>query len=70
MTAGEPEAGRADQGRPEPHRVRLPGFTADTEMGLGDLIKRGTSLVGIRPCGSCLDRAANLNRWMVFAGRR
>lgn len=70
MRADEPEAGRADQGRPEPHRVRMPGFTADTEMGLGDVIKRGTSLVGIRPCGSCLERAANLNRWMVFAGRR
>jgi hypothetical protein len=66
----EPEAGRVDKGRPEPHRVRLPGFIAETEVGLGEVIKRATSLVGIRPCGSCLERAANLNRWMVFSGRR
>jgi hypothetical protein len=70
MTPDKPEAGRADQGRPEPHRVRLPGFTAEPEVGLGDVIKRATSLVGIRPCGSCLERAAHLNRWMVFSGRR
>lgn len=70
MRPAEPGAERADQGRPEPHRVRLPGFIAETEVGLGDVIKRATSLVGIRPCGSCLERAANLNRWMVFSGRR
>jgi hypothetical protein len=70
MTPDKPEAGRVDQERPEPHRVRLPGFTAEQEVGLGEVIKRATSLVGIRPCGSCLERAANLNRWMVFSGRR
>jgi hypothetical protein len=64
------EAGRADEDRPAPHRVRLPGFIAETEVGLGDVIKRATSLVGIRPCGSCLERAASLNRWVVFSGRR
>jgi len=53
-----------------PHQVRLPGFVADTEVGLGELIKRATSLVGIRPCGPCEQRAASLNRWMVFSGRR
>jgi hypothetical protein len=70
MRPDEPEAVGADEGRPESHRVRLPGFTAETEVGLGEVIKRATSLVGIRPCGSCLERAANLNRWMVFSGRR
>jgi hypothetical protein len=70
MRPDEREAGRADQGGPESHRVRLPGFTAETEVGLGEVIKRATSRVGIRPCGSCLERAANLNRWMVFSGRR
>jgi hypothetical protein len=70
MTPDEPEAGRVDQEQPEPHRVRLPGFTAETEVGLGEVIKRATSLVGIRPCGSCLERAATLNRWMIFSGRQ
>jgi hypothetical protein len=55
---------------PAPQRVRLPGFTAGTEVGLGDVIKRATSLAGIRPCGSCLERAAALNRWLVFSRRR
>jgi hypothetical protein len=57
-------------GHPAPHRVRLPGFSADTEVGLGDVVKRAASLAGIRPCGSCRDRAARLNRWMVLHGRR
>ncbi|WP_306212870.1 hypothetical protein [Actinoplanes sp. RD1] len=52
------------------HRVRLPGFVADTEVGLGDVIKRTTTFAGIRPCGPCSERAAALNRWLVFTGRR
>jgi hypothetical protein len=51
---------------PEPHRVRLPGFIRDQEIGLGDAVKRVTYAVGIRPCGGCERRAAALNRWMVF----
>ena len=51
------------------HRVRLPGFIADQEVGLGDVIKRATSYVGIKPCGRCQKRAAALNRWAVFTGR-
>jgi hypothetical protein len=70
MSREEPKAGRGDRGESTPRRVRLPGFTAETEVGLGDVIKRATSLAGIRPCGSCLERAASLNRWMVFSGRR
>ena len=27
-----------------PYRVRIPGFVAETEVGLGDVIKRATSL--------------------------
>jgi hypothetical protein len=64
------EVGHADNGVPQPHRIRLPGFVVETEVGLGEVIKRTTSLVGIRPCGSCLERAASLNRWVVFSGRR
>jgi hypothetical protein len=51
------------------YRVRLPGFITDKEVGLGDVIKRATSAVGIRPCGGCARRAEALNRWMVFSSR-
>jgi hypothetical protein len=70
MSQEEPMTEHSDQAEPAPHRVRLPGFIAETEVGLGDMIKRATSLAGIRPCGPCLERAASLNRWMVFSGRR
>jgi hypothetical protein len=49
------------------HRVRLPGFIRDEEVGLGDLVKRLTYAIGVRPCGSCEKRAAALNRWMVVS---
>ena len=48
------------------HRVRLPGFHIEQEVGLGDVIKRASAVVGIRPCGGCDKRAATLNRWMTF----
>jgi hypothetical protein len=51
------------------HRVRLPGFIADDEIGLGDLIRRATSYVGIKACGGCEQRARALNGWLVFAPR-
>jgi hypothetical protein len=54
----------------QPHRVRLPGFLEDEEIGLGDVVRRATSYVGIKPCGGCQQRAAALNRWVVFTGRR
>lgn len=54
----------------QPYRVRLPGFITEEEIGLGDVIKRTTSAFGIRPCGGCERRAAMMNRWLVFSGRR
>ena len=54
----------------QPYKMRLPGFITDEDVGLGDVIKRATSAVGIRPCGSCEQRAAALNRWLAFSGRR
>lgn len=53
-----------------PRRIRLPGFITDEDIGLGDVIKRATSAVGIKPCGGCGRRAAALNRWVVFTGPR
>jgi len=52
------------------HRIRLPGFVADDEIGLGDVIKRATSAIGFRACAACERRAAALNRWLVFTRRR
>lgn len=53
-----------------PYRVRLPGFITDEPVGLGDAVKRATSLVGIRPCAPCTARAEKLNSWVVLTGRR
>ena len=53
-----------------PRRVRLPGFIADEEIGLGDVIKRATSYFGMQTCGGCEGRAAALNRWMIFTNRQ
>ncbi len=52
-----------------PYQVRLPGFTAGLDIGLGDVVKKLTYAAGIEPCGGCQRRAAGLNRWMRFVGR-
>jgi hypothetical protein len=51
----------------QPHRVRLPGFLIEEEIGLGDAIKRTTYAMGIKPCSGCEKRATALNRWMHFS---
>jgi hypothetical protein len=58
-----------EQGQRPRYQVRLPGFIPDEEIGLGDVIKRVTYAVGIKPCGGCERRAAVLNRWVSFSGR-
>jgi hypothetical protein len=50
----------------QPHRIRLPGFIKEEEVGLGDVIKKVTYAMGIKPCTGCEKRAAVLNRWMRF----
>ena len=40
-----------DQPEREPYRVRLPGFISDQDVGLGDVIKRATHAIGVKPCG-------------------
>jgi hypothetical protein len=54
----------------QPYRVSLPGFVTEEDIGLGDVVKRVTYAFGIKPCGGCERRAATLNRWAVFGGRR
>jgi hypothetical protein len=56
-----------DKSKSEPSPVRLPGFLNEKDIGLGDVIKRVTSYVGITPCGGCEARAAALNRRFVFS---
>ncbi len=55
-----------DSTKAEPYRVRLPAFISDDEIGLGDIVKRVTYAVGIKPCGGCERRTSALNRWMIF----
>ena len=69
MTKASDSNDSPDQSEHPSHRVRLPGFMTDEEIGLGDVIKRATSYIGIKPCGGCEHRADALNRWMVFARR-
>jgi hypothetical protein len=66
MTKAAKRKNSRDQSELPRHRVRLPGFVTAEEIGLGDVIKRATSYLGLRPCGGCKQRAAALNRWMVF----
>ena len=54
----------------EPYRLRIPGFLVEFEIGLGDVIKRATGAVGIKPCGGCLKRADALNQWVSFSRKR
>jgi hypothetical protein len=65
--AGKKPENQSERG---PYRVRLPGFISDTDVGLGDVVKRATSSIGIKPCRGCEKRAAALNRRFVFTGRR
>jgi hypothetical protein len=67
MNRKETSKNRAQEPQPHPHRVRLPGFLIEEEIGLGDAIKRATYAMGIKPCGGCEKRAAALNQWMHFS---
>jgi hypothetical protein len=63
-------SGDAAQNQSGPHRVRLPGFISEEDIGLGEIVQRVTHTLGIKPCGGCKRRAAALNRWVVFTGPR
>ena len=57
---------KATQNEATVHRVRLPAFIVEEEIGLGDIIKRATYAIGITPCAGCERRADKLNKWMSF----
>jgi hypothetical protein len=71
MSQDDIKRDRLDMGKQHPgYHVRLPGFiTRDVEIGLGDVIKRATASVGIQPCSGCAERAAKMNRWVIFTNR-
>lgn len=48
--------------------IRLPGLIKDDVVGVGDIIKRVTSTMGIQPCGGCKRRAQALNRVLAVSG--
>jgi len=66
----EPASGPPPAETRPPHRLSLPRFLVKHEIGLGDLIKRVTSALGIKPCVGCERRATVLNRWLVLSGIR
>lgn len=69
--SGDEQAGPpADSNRQKPRQVRLPGFISEEAVGLGDVIKRATAVVGIKPCGGCAQRAEALNRRVQFTSRQ
>lgn len=66
MSGEGTESHAGKEGERQARRVHLPGFVRDEDVGLGDVVKRVVSSAGIRPCGGCRQRAAALNRWLVF----
>jgi hypothetical protein len=64
--ASDTSDAHANGDRP-PHRLRLPGFVDDEEIGLGDAVKRVSYALGISPCSGCQRRAMTLNRWIVLS---
>jgi hypothetical protein len=70
MNEKESRNHQVDKKDGKPYRVRLPGFITDEDVGLGDIIKQVSYAVGTKPCSGCERRAAALNRWLVFSGRR
>lgn len=69
MSGDEQASPPADSKGQRPRQVRLPGFISEEAVGLGDVIKRATAVVGIKPCGGCAQRAEALNRRVQFTGR-
>ncbi len=65
----KPSSGSGQSSEIRPFKIRIPGFITDEEIGLGDCIKRITYAIGIKPCSPCEQRAAALNRRVVFAPR-
>jgi hypothetical protein len=51
---------------PKPIRVPIPGLR--NTVGLGQVVKKLTTAVGVSPCAGCQRRASALDRRVVFTG--
>ncbi len=49
--------------------IPVPGMKVGQSVSLGSVLKRMTSVVGIRTCGGCEGMAAKLNRMVEFGKR-
>jgi hypothetical protein len=68
-TAIDVEEAGSDGAMSAKYRISVPGLGSG-QIGLGDVIGRTASLVGLTPCGGCQRRARALNSWLVFLPRR
>ena len=59
----------SEDGATARHRISVPGLTSET-VGLGDVIARIASAVGVSTCDGCRRRARALNSWVSFSPRR
>lgn len=69
-TNQKPEPPTEGEAPAKPFTVRLPGFVSDHAIGLGDVVTRVATRVGFTACGGCTQRAAQMNQWISFTGRR
>jgi hypothetical protein len=51
------------------YHVRLPRFIVHEPVGVGQVVKRVTGAVGVKPCAPCEQRAARLDRWLRIEPR-
>jgi hypothetical protein len=49
---------------PASHRLRLPKFISNESVGFGQIVSKVASVVGVKPCPRCTERAAKLDRWL------
>ena len=66
LVEAEMSDGTGDKLKSTSFQVRVPGFLVDDDIGLGTVLKRITTRLGVKPCGGCLKRAATLDRRITF----
>jgi hypothetical protein len=59
-----------DYESPPRHTLSIPSFLVDEPIGLGEVIKRVTTRIGVSPCGGCNARAAKLDEWLHLEPRK